>query len=106
MRSHKTERADYLEKIPQQVKALWRWHPFSLTDSLFGIHTKSQPTNISFKTSAGIKLNMQIYQPPKVGKYPAIVVIYGGAWRTGSPAANPEFNQYTESPERFTSGNI
>lgn len=86
--------ADYLEKIPQQVKALWRSHPFSLTDSLFGIHTKSQPTNISFATPAGIKLNMQVYQPPKVGKYPAIVVIYGGAWRTGSPAANPAFNQY------------
>jgi acetyl esterase/lipase len=86
--------ADYLEKIPQQVRALWRSHPFSLRDSLFGIHTKSQPTNISFKTSAGIKLNMQVYQPPKVGKYPAIVVIYGGAWRTGSPIANPEFNQY------------
>jgi acetyl esterase/lipase len=86
--------ADYLEKIPAQVKAKMRSHPFILTDSLFGIHTKSQPKNISFATPAGIKLNMQVYQPPKVGKYPAIVVIYGGAWQRGSPGANPEFNQY------------
>ncbi|MER3477767.1 MAG: esterase, partial [Leptolyngbya sp. ERB_1_2] len=28
------------------------------------------------------------------GKNPAIVLIYGGAWRTGTPNANEQFSQY------------
>ncbi len=91
--------ADYLEKIPASLRAKMRSHPFSLTDSLLGIHllkTRHQ-TNIRFATPAGIELSMEVYQPPEVGKYPAVVVIYGGAWQRGSPAANPEFNQYMAS---------
>jgi acetyl esterase/lipase len=37
---------------------------------------------------------MDIYQPPQTGKYPALIIIYGGAWQSGTPANNREFSQY------------
>jgi len=82
-------------QIPVAVKASMRRHPFILADIFRGIHL-DQTRHIT-----GIQLNqkdtsldMEIYQPPQVGKYPAIVVIYGGAWQKGSPALNAEFNRY------------
>ncbi|MBW4685843.1 MAG: alpha/beta hydrolase [Komarekiella atlantica HA4396-MV6] len=90
---------DYLEQIPVQISAKMQSHPFSLVNTLRGIpsgKTRHQ-TDIVFATSAGIPLKMEVYQPPAVGKYPAVVVIYGGAWQYGNPRANYEFNQYIAS---------
>ncbi|MDZ8054700.1 MAG: alpha/beta hydrolase fold domain-containing protein [Aulosira sp. ZfuVER01] len=87
---------NYLAQIPPQFSAKMQTQPFSLVNSFRGIPLGKirHKTEIIFATPAGVPLEMQVYQPPKVGKYPALVVIYGGAWRSGNPGANPEFNQY------------
>lgn len=88
--------ADYQQKIPVELKSNMRKHPFILTDVFRGIPlTKTRHlTGINFATPAGVPLNMEVYQPPKVGKYPALVVIYGGGWQSGNPSVNPQFNRY------------
>lgn len=30
----------------------------------------------------------------QIGRYPAIVILYGGAWQRGSPNRNEEFSRY------------
>jgi acetyl esterase/lipase len=87
---------DYLEKIPAKVSVKMQTHPFNLVNFFGGIalgktrHLK----DILFAYPAGVPLKMEVYQPSEVGKYPAVVVIYGGAWQYGNPHANSEFNQY------------
>ncbi len=90
---------NYLEKIPVEIRGKMRSHPFSLTDSFLGIHRDGtrHHTGIRFGNPNGVPLSMEVYQPLKAGKYPALVVIYGGAWQRGSPSANAEFNQYMAS---------
>ncbi|MFN6436869.1 MAG: alpha/beta hydrolase, partial [Nostoc sp. DedSLP01] len=73
--------ADYLEKIPVRLSANMQTHPFNLVDSFRGIalgKTRHQK-DIIFATPGGVPLKMEVYQPPEVGKYPAVIVIYGGA---------------------------
>lgn len=87
---------DYLQGIPVQVSAKMQTHPFDLVNAFRGIplaKTRHQK-DILFATPAGVPLKMEVYQPQEVGKYPAVVVIYGGAWQRGNPSADPEFNQY------------
>jgi acetyl esterase/lipase len=88
--------ADYLTKIPQSVQAQMRPQPFVLADVFRGILTRQvrYTSGIPFAAPDGVSLTLDIYQPPQVGKYPAIVVIYGGAWQRGSPSDNAEFNRY------------
>ncbi|WP_371261542.1 alpha/beta hydrolase fold domain-containing protein [Rivularia sp. PCC 7116] len=88
--------ADYDTKIPVELKANMRQQPFILTDVFRGISLQKTRhlTNINFASPAGVKLKMEVYQPAKVGKYPAIVFIYGGSWQSGNPSAKPEFNRY------------
>ena len=87
---------DYQQNIPVEVKATMRKQPFILTDIFRGISLQKTRhlTDINFATPAGIPLNMEVYQPEKVGKYPAIIFIYGGAWQNGNPSVRPEFNRY------------
>jgi acetyl esterase/lipase len=87
---------DYLTKIPQTVQTQMRTQPFMLADSLRGIpnRTVRYTANIPFAMADGVPLNLDIYRPPQVGKYPAIVVLYGGAWQTGSPLNNEAFSRY------------
>ncbi|MGB3760554.1 MAG: alpha/beta hydrolase [Rivularia sp. (in: cyanobacteria)] len=88
--------ADYQQQIPVKFKANMRKQPFILADVFRGIKLQKTRhiTNINFATPAGVTLNMEVYQPEKIGKYPAIVVIYGGAWQSGNPSVKPEFNRY------------
>jgi acetyl esterase/lipase len=88
--------ADYLAKVPQAVTAQMRPQPFVFTDSLRGIaeRTVRYTPDIQFAVADGAPLNLDIYRPPQVGKYPAIVVIYGGAWQAGSPKSNEAFSRY------------
>ncbi|MFN6469867.1 MAG: alpha/beta hydrolase [Nostoc sp. SerVER01] len=88
--------ADYLEKIPVQLTTKMQPHPFNLVNSFRGIalgKTRHQK-DIIFAAPGGVPLKMEVYQPPEVGKYPALIVIYAGAWQHGNPSANAEFNQY------------
>lgn len=88
--------ADYLAKIPQPVQAQMRPQPFVLADVFRGIPTRQvrYSSGIPFAAPDGVPLKLNIYRPPQVGKYPAIVVIYGGAWQRGSARANAQFNRY------------
>ncbi|MDZ7967818.1 MAG: alpha/beta hydrolase [Nostoc sp. DedSLP03] len=88
--------ANYLEQIPVKVRAKMQSHSFDLVNFFWGIplgKTRHQK-DILFASPGGIPLKMEVYQPLEVGKYPAVVVIYGGAWQYGNTHANTEFNQY------------
>jgi acetyl esterase/lipase len=88
--------ADYLANIPNEVRQNMRGHPFVFADALRGINTGEvrYTPNIQFATPDGVALSMDVYRPPKVGNYPAIVILYGGAWQYGNPKANADFSRY------------
>lgn len=87
---------DYLAKIPQTLRAKMRSQPFIWFDLIRGIQ---QPQirikrKIIFAQPENISLKLNLYQPLKPGKYPTIIVIYGGAWRKGSPDDDEQLSCY------------
>jgi acetyl esterase/lipase len=88
--------ADYLAQVPDQVKRQMRSRPFVLADVFrpMALGESRYTADIPFATADGIVLKMNVYRPPQIGKYPAIVSIYGGAWQRGSPLENAKFNRY------------
>jgi len=88
--------ADYLEQVPNQAQIQMRSQPFILADAFRGIPASEvrYTPNIQFAAPDGVPLSLNIYRPPQVGQYPAIVVLYGGAWQRGSPSNNAEFSRY------------
>ena len=70
--------------------------PFVLLDAFRGISRPQvrRTLNIPVAHPDNVPLTMNVYRPMRSGKNPAIVTIYGGAWRTGNPSANEQFNQY------------
>ncbi len=50
--------------------------------------------HIEFASPAGEPLFLDLYQPLAPGKYPAVVTVYGGSWRQGSPAESAQMSQY------------
>ncbi len=93
---HNALGADYLAQIPKEVLSEMRSHPFSIADSFRGIAASKARYNadIRFATPNGVPLSIDIYRPTQVGQYPAIVVIYGGAWQRGNPRQNADFSRY------------
>jgi acetyl esterase/lipase len=91
---------NYLADIPASVQATWQSQPFSFRTALQGIK-QSSPIRIQrhlpFAAPAGTPLTLNVYQPQLSGKYPAVIQIYGGAWRHGSPDNNEEFSCYLAS---------
>ena len=87
---------DYLTKIAPESLAKMRSQPLVIADLWRGI--ASDPVRIDrqipFANPDGVPLTLNIYRPLKVGKYPAIVSIYGGAWQRGSPDSDENFNRY------------
>jgi acetyl esterase/lipase len=87
---------DYLTRIDRGKIALMRSQPLIIADLWRGI--ASSPVRIDrqipFDNPDGVPLSLNIYRPLKVGKYPAIVSIYGGAWQRGSPDSDENFNRY------------
>ncbi|MDJ0692013.1 MAG: alpha/beta hydrolase [Xenococcaceae cyanobacterium MO_188.B32] len=87
---------DYLQNIPQTLQTQMRPQPFVLTDVFRGI---SQPEvriqrGIVFASPDGVDLTLNIYRTLSKGKYPALVIIYGGAWRNGTPSNYEQFSCY------------
>ena len=93
------------EYSPEDPAAQMRPRPFVLADSFRGLAmVKDRPLgaiapvretpDIPFAAPEGVPLSLTIYQPPQPGLYPGIVMIYGGAWQTGDPAANVQFSRY------------
>ncbi|MGF1489408.1 MAG: alpha/beta hydrolase fold domain-containing protein [Prochloraceae cyanobacterium] len=87
---------NYLENIPLQVRNQMRPFPFLLKDFFRGIPKTEVriERGIIFASPDGVDLKLNVYRPLKTGKYPTLVVIYGGAWRSGSPDGYEDFNCY------------
>jgi acetyl esterase/lipase len=87
---------DYLQNLPPSLTAKMRSHPLILSDIWGGIPSPKVriDRHIPFANPDGIPLYLNIYRPAQVGKYPAIVSIYGGAWQSGNPDSDDNFNRY------------
>ncbi|MBD2126943.1 alpha/beta hydrolase [Microcoleus sp. ZQ-A2] len=88
--------ANYEQQIPPSVQIQLRPHPFILADAFRGIPqlpVRYTP-DIQFAAPDGVPLNLNIYRPPQVGQYPAIVIIYGGGWQSGSASHYADFSRY------------
>ena len=86
----------YMEKVPQELQAQMRPHPFVLAEVFTGIADSQvrHTSGVRFATPDGVPLSLEIYHPISVGKYPTIVTIYGGSWQRGSPLNDAAFNRY------------
>lgn len=87
---------DYLEHVPQALQAQMRPRPFVLADVFRGIRTKEVriQRGIIFASPDQVDLKLNLYQPLLTGKYPTLIIIYGGAWRQGSPDNYETFSSY------------
>ncbi len=87
---------DYLYKIPEATRQLMRPQPFVFVDVLKGI--KLKPVRISrgivFASPDGVELRLNIYRPLATGKYPALIILYGGAWQRGTAENDESFSRY------------
>ena len=87
---------NYLDKIPASTQAKFRTQPFILKDTLQGITLKEVRINrgIEFAKHDQEKLEINLYRPIEIGKYPGIIILYGGGWQRGNPNYNEEFSRY------------
>jgi acetyl esterase/lipase len=82
-------------QIPAEIQAKMRSRPFVLTDLFIGLpKPKVRHQHQMFAGADGTPLSLEIYQPMTSGYHPAIVTIYGGAWRSGEPTQNATFSSY------------
>ncbi len=86
----------YLSSLPTAQIAKLRPQPFSLWDAFWGIPSSPirQTNAIPFAQPDGVPLTLNLYQPAESGHYPALIVIYGGAWQRGTPANDEVFSRY------------
>ena len=87
---------NYMGSISQKAKAQMRLQPLAIADVFRGISISNIriDRNIVFASPDGVDLKLNTYQPLTPGKYPTLIVIYGGAWRTGSPDGYEQFSSY------------
>ncbi len=87
---------NYTDRIPATIQQHWRSQPFSLVDAFRGIPDPPVrlTSGIPFAAPEGVPLTLNVYRPLQVGRYPGVVMIHGGAWRSGNPQDNAQFNRY------------
>lgn len=87
---------NFLTSIPTNLQSKFRAQPFVFTEAFKGIALDSVrvKTDVQFAAPDGIPLTLDVYRPGQAGTYPGVVMVHGGAWRSGSPKDNPEFNRY------------
>jgi acetyl esterase/lipase len=88
---------DSSEAFSYRFQNKLRSAPFVWRDAFFGIPVSDSvryTPSIAFNVSDGVSLQLDIYRPAQVGTYPAIVVIHGGAWQSGSPSDHATFSRY------------
>lgn len=85
--------ADYFSRIPTGQRARMRARRLDPVELFTGL--RPGPARVArgvrFAVNDGVPLAMDIYRPTTAGTYPAVVQIYGGAWRTGAPGDNARF---------------
>ncbi len=88
--------SSYLAHLSPIQHAQLRPHPFNILDCIRQIPLGKirQDLGIPFAQPDGQPLTLNLYRPLQKGTYPAVVVIYGGAWQRGSPDHNDQFSQY------------
>jgi acetyl esterase/lipase len=88
--------ASYQGRIAKELQPKLQSQPFSLGTAFQGIKsTKVRiKRQITFDTPSKVPLKLNLYQPNKSGRYPAVIQIYGGAWRNGNADHNEEFSRY------------
>ena len=84
---------DYLKDISHLQL---RPKPLRIIDVFRGISIADVRINrgIVFASPDGVELKLNTYRPLAAGKYPTLVIIYGGAWRTGDPNSYEQFSSY------------
>ena len=92
---------DYLQDVPQTLQTQMRPQPFALVDVFRGIPEKEIriERGIIFASPEGVDLKLNIYRPLLPGSYPALAIIYGGAWRQGTPNDDEKFSCYMAAQE-------
>jgi len=87
---------NYLAAVPQAHRAQLRPQPFILADAFRGIPIREVRIDraIVFANPDGVSLQLNLYRPVEIGKYPAIITLYGGAWQRGNADSNEEFSRY------------
>lgn len=90
---------DYLAAVPHAVEDRFRPQPFVLGDVFRGIAIAEVRIDrgVVFANPDGVELYLNVYRPMQSGKYPALVVLYSGAWQSGSPDRKEEFSRYMAS---------
>lgn len=84
----------YDTKIPAGVNL--RVAPFVLTD----VFRPPEPeavrlqTGIPFAAPGGTPLHLNLYRPLQKGRYPVVVLLYGGAWQRGAPILEDRLARY------------
>ncbi len=86
---------NYSANIPAAVRASFRPQPFSVLTALRGIAADPIRMQKHIEFAPGLALNL--YQPLDSGKYPGVIQVYGGAWRSGSPNHDEKFSRYLAS---------
>lgn len=81
-------------KLPSLLQM--RPQPFRWVDTFRGIPLTAvrHDSGIVFAEIENERLTLDVYRPPTPGRYPTIVVIYGGAWQNGNPSLDADFNRY------------
>lgn len=87
---------DFLSSVPATTRQLLRPQPLVIADSFRGIALEEVRIDRGrvFARPDGTALTLNVYRPLSPGRYPTIVVIYGGAWQSGSPDNKANFSRY------------
>ncbi|MGI8498375.1 MAG: alpha/beta hydrolase fold domain-containing protein [Gemmatimonadaceae bacterium] len=87
-------------RVPAAVRARWRETHTSVADLLRGARPDQvrETFGVPFAAPAGVTLRTNVFRPASGGlPAPILVVIYGGAWRGGSPSQAPQLSRYLAS---------
>lgn len=87
---------NYINQISLAQQQQMRPQPFILPDVFRGIPLREVriQRGIVFASPDGQDLKLNTYRPLTTGKYPTLIVIYGGAWRQGTPENQEFFSRY------------
>ena len=87
---------DHLQALPQALQTQLRPRPFAIADAFRGIPSPEVRIDrgIIFASPDRVDLKLNIYRPLLSGKYPALIIIYGGAWREGTPDSYETYSSY------------